>query len=145
MCTALPCCIPYPVHDIRRQKAWVGNLQSCPIFLLVKVVQVPHWTSRRVPCWHMQAYSLCISSHLRAALLDVGLGGFFSGCVAYMRICNTDSKLHTGCGESHIYTWHAQLPFNYHCEGVMISWHDTFRWGAGESCEHQCLMMENFD
>lgn len=39
-----------------------------------------------------------------------------------------------------IYTWHAQLPFNYHCEGMMISRPETPRWGACDSSGHQSLM-----
>lgn len=45
----------------------------------------------------------------------------------YIKTWNISSKLlyvlHIGCGRSRIFTWHAQLPFNYHCEGMMISRH----------------------
>lgn len=68
-CTAL-------LHAIYKRKGDILKWGTCSTIIVLQI-KVLYWTSRRVPCRYKQVYSLCISSHLRAALSDVGLGDSF--------------------------------------------------------------------
>lgn len=104
-------------------------------FLLDSIQPQPSPWSYEDHIRHEDIHPPCISSHLRTPSLRSMR--IFYGCMGRYVL---DMRR-----RSPIFTRQARSPFNYHCEGMMISTHYMHRWGAWEWCEHQCLIMAHFD